>query len=378
MEAEGTKILVVDDDPLVRDIVAMILKAGGYQAETAENGLEAIDKFRSVPGVEVIISDMNMPEMNGNELIKEIRKIDEDVPIIILTCNHELSVAIEAIRNGANEYLLKDENIQDTLKLSVENVIRKYRLKKQLQLIADLARKNMELEMSNRGVNELITRFGQYVSPKLADEMSKNPGSFTMEGEKRKLTVLFAGVRDFTAISESLSPKELSKLMNKYMTAMTAIIQKHGGTLDKYIGAAIMAFWGAPLDDPEHARNAVLSALEMQQTMAALRPHFAERGWPELHIGIGLNTGMMSVGNMGSQFRVAYTVMGEAVNLGSRLEGVAKDMGVEIIVGEGTRNAVDDMVFRELDLIRVKGKEQPVAIYELLGKRGRVGNLAGR
>ncbi|MBF0506378.1 MAG: response regulator [Nitrospirae bacterium] len=182
MEAEGTKILVVDDDPLVRDMLAVILNAEGYQVETVENGLEAIDKFRSGSDVEVVISDMNMPEMNGNELIREIRKIDEGVPIIILTGNNEILVAINAIRNGANEYLLKDENIQDTLKLSVENVIEKYRLKKQnLQLIADLARKKLELEISNRELrelNELITRlFAQYVPPKLVDEIGMTQGS---------------------------------------------------------------------------------------------------------------------------------------------------------------------------------------------------------
>ncbi|MBF0506376.1 MAG: response regulator [Nitrospirae bacterium] len=156
MEAEGTKILVVDDDQFVRDMLAMILDAGGYGVETAENGLEALKKLRGGSDAEVIISDMNMPEMDGNELIREIRKNDEDIPIIILTGNNEISVAIEAIHSGANEYLLKDENIQDTVILSVEKVVEKYRLKKQnLQLIDDLARKNVELEKSNHELLEL-------------------------------------------------------------------------------------------------------------------------------------------------------------------------------------------------------------------------------
>jgi CheY-like chemotaxis protein len=141
MESAGTKILVVDDDPLARDMLAAILDAAGYEVETAENGLEAVIKWRSGLGADVIISDMNMPEMDGNELISEFRKNDEDVPIIILTGNNEVSVAIEAIRNGANEYLLKDENIQEAVILSVEKVVEKVRLKKQnLQLMDDLAR----------------------------------------------------------------------------------------------------------------------------------------------------------------------------------------------------------------------------------------------
>src|SRR5208337_3064891 len=214
--------------------------------------------------------------------------------------------------------------------------------------------------------------FGQYVPRDLVIQMSRNPEKFNMEGESRELTVLFSDVRNFTTISESLAPKELSKMMNEYMSSMTSIIQKHMGTIDKYIGDAIMAFWGAPLQDVSHARNGILAGLEMQQALALLRPQFVGRGWPAIHIGVGLNTGIMRVGNMGSEFRIAYTVMGDAVNLGARLEGITKEYGVGIIVGEGTRNAVSDIIFRELDLVRVKGKNQPVAIYEPLGLQGQL------
>jgi adenylate cyclase len=214
--------------------------------------------------------------------------------------------------------------------------------------------------------------FGQYVPRDLVAQMSRNPEKFSMEGESRELTVLFADVRNFTSISESLSPKELSKLMNEYMSPMTSIIQKYMGTIDKYIGDAIMAFWGAPLQDLSHARNGILAGLEMQQAIALLRPQFIERGWPAIHIGVGINSGIMRVGNMGSQFRIAYTVMGDAVNLGSRLEGITKEYGIGIIVGEATRNSVTDIVFRELDLVRVKGKNQPVAIYEPIGLQGQL------
>lgn len=211
--------------------------------------------------------------------------------------------------------------------------------------------------------------FGQYVPRELVEEMSKNPANFasSLEGENREMTVLFSDVRGFTTISEGLPPKELTKLMNEYMTPMTYIIQKHRGTIDKYIGDAIMAFWGAPLADVAHARNAILSALEMQSTLDKLRPQFMQKGWPEIRIGVGVNSGVMHVGDMGSQFRRAYTVMGDAVNLGSRLEGLTKQYGVGIIAGETTRNAIEGIVFRELDCVRVKGKEQPVAIYEPVG-----------
>jgi adenylate cyclase len=218
-----------------------------------------------------------------------------------------------------------------------------------------------------RAKRQITGLFGQYVPPDLVAEMSKNPANFSMEGESRELTVLFSDICGFTRISEGLEPKELSKLMNEYLSAMTSVIQKHRGTIDKYIGDAVMAFWGAPLNDTGHARNGVLAALEMQRTLATMRPRLVERGWPEIHIGIGLNTGVMRVGNMGSRFRTAYTVMGDAVNLGSRLEGLTRKYNVGIIVGEETRRAIGDMAFCELDLVQVKGKNQPVAIYEPVG-----------
>ncbi|MBN1664271.1 MAG: adenylate/guanylate cyclase domain-containing protein [Deltaproteobacteria bacterium] len=211
--------------------------------------------------------------------------------------------------------------------------------------------------------------FGQYIPKELVEEMSRNPENFasSLEGENREMTVLFSDVRNFTTISEGLPAKELTKLMNEYMTPMTYVIQKHRGTIDKYIGDAIMAFWGAPLPDEAHARNAILAALDMQETLNSLRPQFIERGWPEVRIGVGINSGVMHVGDMGSEFRRAYTVLGDAVNLGSRLEGITKEYGVGIIVGERTRNAVSDVLFRELDRVQVKGKDLPVAIYEPIG-----------
>lgn len=224
--------------------------------------------------------------------------------------------------------------------------------------------------IETRTKRQLAQRFGQYIPPELVAEMSQNFSDFSMEGDSREMTVLFSDVRNFTTISEGLSPKQLSRLMNDYMTPMTQIIHQQRGTIDKYIGDAIMAFWGAPLADPTHAEHAVLAALEMQATLTQLRPQFMAQGYPELHIGIGINTGEMRVGNMGSEFRMAYTVMGDAVNLGSRLEGITKEYGVGIIVGENTAKATPNLIYRELDQVRVKGKDHPVAIFEPLGRSG--------
>lgn len=227
--------------------------------------------------------------------------------------------------------------------------------------------------VESRTKRQLTGLFGQYVPPELVEEMSRDPENYSMAGRKAELTVLFSDVRGFTTISEGLEPDELATLMNEYLGAMTIVVRKHRGTLDKYIGDAIMAFWGAPVDDPEHAKNAVLTALEMHVALHELNKHLVSRGWPELKIGVGVNTGPMTVGDMGSPVRQSYTVMGDAVNLGSRLEGITKQYGVGIIVGEATREMLkQSFVFRELDRVRVKGKDEPVGIYEPLGEEGKV------
>lgn len=213
----------------------------------------------------------------------------------------------------------------------------------------------------------MVNLFGEYVAPELVAEMAANPESYNMEGESRELTVLFCDVRGFTTISEGLTPNTLREYINLYLTAMSEDIRGNRGTLDKYIGDAVMAFWGAPLALPDHAQRAVATALQMQKTAQKLNQDFISRGWPQLKIGIGLNTGEMRVGDMGSKIRRAYTVMGDAVNLGSRLEGITKVYGVGIAVGESTRRAALQFAYRELDRVRVKGKNEPVPIFEPLG-----------
>ena len=160
--------------------------------------------------------------------------------------------------------------------------------------------------------------------------------------------------------------------MNTYLTAMTEVIQDKRGTIDKYIGDAIMAFWGAPVADADHARNALEAGLAMQRSIRSLDEDFAKRGWPVLHIGVGLNCGEMSVGDMGSKFRRAYTVMGDSVNLASRLEGLTKEYGVGILVSENVAAAVPSYLYREIDKVQVKGRMEGVSIYEPIGRLDQV------
>lgn len=210
--------------------------------------------------------------------------------------------------------------------------------------------------------------FGLYLAPEVIDQVLADPEALKPGGERKELTVFFSDVRSFTTISESLSPEKLCELMNDYFTPMADIILKSRGVLDKYIGDAIMAFWGAPIAQPQHADVACMAAIEMLFALDKLRVDLPKKGFPAIDIGIGLNTGVMSVGNMGSPQRFCYTVMGDAVNLGARLEGATKDYGIKIMISESTQKNLTNTAFytRDLDDIRVKGKMEPVKVFELM------------
>ncbi len=205
--------------------------------------------------------------------------------------------------------------------------------------------------------------FGKYLSPKVVDQLVENPPE--LGGVDKDLTVLFSDIRSFTTLSESMSPQELVNHLNTYLTAMTDVILEYGGYLDKYVGDEVMCFWGAPVNQPDHAVRACMCALRQMQRLRELN-----EAWPEairINIGIGLNSGIMTVGNMGSPTRMNYTLMGDNVNLGARLEGTNKEYGSNIIISEFTYGLVHDhFITRELDNIRVKGKNKPVLIYELV------------
>jgi adenylate cyclase len=212
------------------------------------------------------------------------------------------------------------------------------------------------------------TAFGQYLSPEVIRRLLVNPQ--LVDPKKTNVTVMFSDIRGFTSISEKLDAQELALFLNQYLSDMTRIVFRYQGTLDKYIGDAVMAFWGAPFEEEGHAIRACNAALDMMERVRELQKEWEAQGKPRLEIGIGLNTGIASVGNMGSSLRYGYTALGDSVNLSSRLEGLNKDYGTHIIVNETTYRAVkgDGFVFRELDLMRVKGKSQPVTIYQLLGR----------
>lgn len=219
-----------------------------------------------------------------------------------------------------------------------------------------------------KGKRFIKETFSHFVTHSVVEELLANPEKIKLGGERKNCTVLFSDVAGFTTISEQLTPEALVKLLNEYLTQMTNIVFEYDGMLDKYEGDAIMAVFGAPISHGDHAYKSCAAALQMQEQLVKLRAHWERQGRPQLHARCGINTGEMVVGNMGSETRFDYTVMGDAVNLGARLESANKQYSTSLIIGENTQDAAKDQIItRELDLLRVKGKTEPVKVYELVG-----------
>jgi adenylate cyclase len=217
--------------------------------------------------------------------------------------------------------------------------------------------------VESRARRGLVRLFGTYVPPQLVNEMVRHPDRYSMRAESKQMTVMFCDMRDFTRLSEQMAPAELQAFLNTVFSRLTNVISTHRGTVDKYMGDCVMAFWGAPIDTLDHAALAVRAALDMAEAVRDINRVHRASGRPEISVGIGLNSGVMSVGDMGSTARRSYTVVGDAVNLASRLEGLSGHYGVEIVASGATRELAPGYIWQELDSVRVKGKAQAVAVF---------------
>nr|WP_296021098.1 adenylate/guanylate cyclase domain-containing protein [uncultured Acidovorax sp.] len=356
-QLQGQLVLVGSTTPGLRDLRATPVGRAYPGVETHANMLSAF-----LDGKSIVRPDYALG-LDAAQLIGTGVLLAMVLPFLTASAAIALSVVVVAALAGINVWFY----VAHGLALPLATVIVMAVLAFTLNMVYGYF-------VESRTKRGLAALFGTYVPPELVDEMVKQPEKYTMQADMRELTVMFCDIRGFTTLSEKLMPVQLQALLNSLFSQLTHAIRQHKGTIDKYMGDCVMAFWGAPVRAPCHAHMAVQAALDMVQAVQRLNADQRTRGLPPIGVGIGLNTGLMCVGDMGSNVRRSYTVIGDAVNLGSRLEGLCKIYGVEIVVGESTRAQAPDFVWLELDRVRVKGKEQPSAIFFPLGVEGQVSN----
>jgi class 3 adenylate cyclase/CheY-like chemotaxis protein len=352
MENEKELIIMVDDNPSNLRVGKNVL-AEKYSVATAPSAEKMFSLLENNKPA-LILLDIDMPEMNGYDAIKILKSKNEtkDIPVIFLTAKTESGDELLGLSLGARDYITKP--FQPPLLL------------KRLEVHLLVEKQARELRYFNENLRKA---FSTYLSSDVVEELIVNPTRLQLGGVKRRMSAIFTDIQNFTHISEVLPPYEMIYLFNQYLTVMSDAILDQKGTIDKYYGDAIMAFFGAPLELPDHAARACISAIVMKRRETELNKKFAETkvDHKPFLTRIGIHTGDMIVGNMGTERKMNYTIMGHAVNIASRLEGINKQYGTWIIASEDTVKECGDSIFtRRLDRIRVVGVNEPILIYEVL------------
>ena len=361
MEANYSKIILVDDNPSNLRAGKNVLSEK-YEVYTVSSAAKLFELLADVKPA-MILLDIDMPEMNGYEAIKVLKAKEEtkDIPVIFLTGKTDTENELEGLDLGAVDYITKPFMPPLLLKRIEVHLL----VEEQKKVLENQQRK---LEIYN---TNLQNAFSRYLSPQVINEIIADPSKLNLGGEKREMTAIFTDIQGFSTISEKLDPVELVRLLNRYLTEMSNIIMENLGTVDKYEGDAIIAFFGAPVYREDHAALACRSALAMKKAERELNAIIMEEKLSPLPLftRIGINTGDMVVGNMGAENKMDYTIMGSAVNLASRLEGVNKQYHTGgILISEYTHDrAGGEFLCRRLDRVRVVGIHMPVRLYELLG-----------
>ncbi len=357
----STRILVVDDVELNRSMLSRRLERKAFQVETAEGGQEAIEKIRATR-YDLVLLDIMMPEVSGYDVLKEVRKAHSplELPIIMATAKDQGEDIVSAFKLGANDYIVKPIDFPVALARIETQLSRKRAMEEARRLAAELERHNQFIRKT----------FGRYLSKEVVESLLSSPEGLRLGGEKRNITIMMSDLRGFTQVSEKLDPEQVVAMLNNYLGKMAEIVTGHNGTIDEFIGDAILALFGAPIHREDDAERAVVCALQMQLAMREVNEENRKNGFPELEMGIALNTGECVVGNIGSQKRAKYGVVGSHVNLTGRIESYT--VGGQILVSKATA----DSVGAELKLgdelqLGAKGFREPVTVYELLGIGGR-------
>ena len=360
--AERGRLLVVDNDQRDRNLLARRLRRFGHNVESAENGRQALAMMRDGQ-FDLVVLDILMPEMNGFQALQEIQADVSlrEIPVIVASSLHEIDSVARAISLGAADYLQKPFN-SVLLRTRIAACLEKKRLRDQeLFYLRELERLNQDLETRN----EFIRRtFGRYTSNELVERLLETSEGLKLGGESRQVTILMSDLRGFTSLAERLSPEQTVALLNTYLGKMAEVILNYQGFIDEFIGDAILAIFGAPIQREDDASRAVTCAIAMQLAMGAVNDQNRRDGLPEIAMGIGINTGVVVVGNIGSARRAKYGVIGSQVNLTSRIESFTS--GGQVFISESTREAVGAAFKIDGQMsVEAKGVERPIRIYDV-------------
>lgn len=350
---DGTlKILFVDDEPdlapLIQQKFRKHVRSGFMELEFANDGLEALEKLDGCPDIEIIVTDINMPRMDGLTLLTKLREQKQKQKAIVVTAYGDMENIRTAMNQGAFDFLTKPIDLSD------------------LEVTLNNAREVVAKEREAVFVREAI---GRYLSDEVAQAVLAEPDALALGGERREVSVLMSDLSGFSALSERLEPERVVELLNVYLGKMTEVIDQYGGTIDEFIGDAILVIFGAPIQRPDHAERGVACAIAMQQAMDGVNAEMTARELPELEMGIAVNTGEVVVGNIGSEKRAKYGVVGSPVNLTSRIQALAASG--EVVTSTSTRNAVGP----SLDLsgtreVAMKGFAEPIKVHFVAGLGG--------
>ena len=352
----SAKILVVDDEPdmesLIRQRFRKQIRSGDYDFIFAGDGLEGIGAIKSECRFDVILSDINMPRMDGLKFLEHVREFDEDLRAVVVTAYGDTANIRTAMNRGAFDFVTKPIDMAD-----LENTLQ--RTLNHTAMIREMRRQKSSAEQARAALS-------RYFSPNLVEELARNPKLFELGGERRELTFLFTDLADFTPLVESLEPTLVVALLNEYLDNITEIVFRHQGTVEKIVGDAVHAMFGAPLDCPDHAARAVACALDIDAFARRFEAEVLGRGLPLGETRIGINTGTAIVGNFGGKLYFDYTAHGDAINVAARLETANKVLGTRICVSEYTVAQVPGFKGRPVGELVLKGKNKSLGAYEPL------------
>lgn len=357
---ESAHILVVDDNEMNRDMLSRRLQRHGYKTSIAEDGYEALKMIKET-SYDSILLDVMMPGISGLEVLSSIRQQFDmtRLPVIMATARDSSEDIVKALELGANDYVTKPIDFPVVLA----------RLATHLDVKSSAEQIRILAQDLERGKQFIRSVFGRYLTDEIVDNLLDAPQGLDFGGSRRSVTVLMSDLRGFSSLSENLSPEEVVKLLNHYLASMTPIIQRHGGTIDEFIGDAILVIFGAPKSMDNHAESAVACALDMQLAMAKVNAHNQQMGLPAIEMGIGINTGPVVVGNIGSEMRSKYGVVGRSVNLAARIESYT--VGGQVLISEDTACAAKAPLRLEGSVeVSPKGCTDPIRIHNVTGING--------